>query len=301
LEYTDIVVSWSEIQTARACPLKHWLSYRQRQPSERGGRAADIGTVWHLLQQDWYRGRQAGRPIDELATGVPARHLTYAPTSEAEEHHLSTLLWMWDGFLLNGDPFADCSVLAVEQEFRVPLPRVPGQPAHVRFWLKSIIDLILQQGNRLLVVDHKSQAKHQSAETLSRDMDLEDQLGLYLYTCKTALRQPARSMSACWSYAVTTDTKKSPRPPEDRFWRAWSARTEAAIWRTALEATETALAAYARPLDVEPPRHPDKEACRWRCDWRDRCYVARDSNRSVRLLPPTREDQAPSGVHREGY
>lgn len=296
----DITVSWSEIKAWRTCPLQHWLDYRQRQP-RRSGPAADLGTTWHLLQQDWYRGRQEHVPTDELAVSVPAEHLTWTPRSEQEQDHLSTLLWMWDGFLQVGDPFHDCTVVGVEQEWVVPLPTVPGQPAKVRFWLKVVIDLVVSRGNRLLVVDHKSQAKHQRPDTLTRDMDLDDQLGLYLYAAQQEFERPAGQMAAVWSYAVTTDLKTAPRPADERFWLAWSARTDAAVARTAVEATESALAAYARPLDVEPPRHPDKEACRWRCGRREVCYYARDADRPVELQPPSRPDQAPFGVTRSHY
>ena len=36
-------------------------------------------------------------------------------------NQIAALLWMWDGFLQNGDPFADCRILGVEQEWIVPL------------------------------------------------------------------------------------------------------------------------------------------------------------------------------------
>lgn len=297
----DITVSWSELSAYRTCPMRHWLDYRQRQPRDRTQvNAATLGTRWHSMMQAWYQGRGEGRWPELLAVEVPAAFLTWTPSSDAEQDMLSTLLWMWDGFLLTGDPFADCQVLGVEQEWRTELPRIPGQPANVTFWLKTIVDLVAQRGPRLLVVDHKSQAKHMKPADMTRDMDVEDQLGLYLWTAGEQLNLPAHRMSACWSYACTTDLKKEPRPPEQRFWLAWSARRRAALAVTAREAAETALAAYARPLDVEPPRHTSKDHCRW-CDHRAPCYVGRDRDRPVELQTPTRADQAPKGIHREGY
>lgn len=297
---TEIVVSFSEIAAWRSCPLKHWLDYRQRQPGT-SGPAADTGTIWHLMMQDWYGGRMAGRSLDLLAIEIPARRLTWNPTSEAEQNMLGTLLWMWDGWLLNGDPFPTHTVLGVEHEWRTPLPRVPGQPENVSFTLKTIVDLVLRDMHgRLVLVDHKSQAKHEDAYSLSKDMDMDDQLGLYLYAARHR-KARARDMSACWSYACTTDLKKTPRPPEQRFWQVWSARTEQAIQATAVEAAESAMDAYARPLQIEPPRHTDKEACRWRCSHRSPCYFARDAGRPVALVEPTRADQAPDGVRRLNY
>lgn len=304
-EPIDITVSWSEISAWRKCPLKHWLSYRQRQPEPSSGPAAGLGTVWHLMQEDWYRGRMeailSGRSIVPLASSVPAQHLTFEPRSEAEIDQLSTLLWMWDGFLVNGDPFHDAFILGVEQQWVVPLPRVPGQPRRVRFWLKVKMDLVVRRGRRIIIVDHKSQAKWASPDTLSRDMEIDDQLGLYLYAARKELGVPARNLSACWNYAVTTDLKTHPRDPSQRFWQSWSARTEGALDRLAIEATETAMAAYHRPLQIEPPRHPDKEECRWRCGHRSNCYYARDADRPVQLVEPTRADQAPLGVPRSHY
>lgn len=282
--------------------MQHWLDYRQRQPRPQGGYSAGLGVVWHLMMQDWYRGRQGRVSQDDLAVSIPATHLTWTPRSEAEQDSLSTLLWMWDGFLQTGDAFRDGTVMGVEQEWVVPLPRVSGQPSHVSVNLKVVIDLLIRRGaDRWVVVDHKSQARHQEAGSLSRDMDMDDQLGLYLYAVRQRTGAPARHLSACWNYAVTTDTKTKPRPPEDRFWLAWSARTDMAIDRIAIDAAQSALDAYARPLDVEPPRHADKENCRWRCNRREPCYYARDANRPVELQEPTRADQAPDGIDRLYY
>lgn len=294
-----ITVSFSEITAFRSCPLKHWLSYRQRQPDV-SGPAADLGTEWHLLMQDWYTGRLEGRSPERLGVEIPARRLTWKPTSEAEQNMIATLLWMWDGWLLNGDPFQYHEILGVEAELRTPLPRVPGQPDDVQFELKTVVDLVARSGRRLSVVDHKSQARFEQANSLAKDMDMDDQLGLYLYAM-SARGVAARSMDAVWSYACTTDTKTKPRPPEERFWTVHSARTPQAIRATAIEAAETAMDAYARPLAIEPPRHTDKEACRWRCSHRSRCYFARDAGRSVELSEPTRADQAPLGVRRLYY
>jgi hypothetical protein len=202
---------------------------------------------------------------------------------------------MWDGFLINGDPFAADLVLESEQTTTVPLPRVPGQPDWLSLFLKVKIDLVVQRSSRLLVVDHKSQAKVTSPDTLSRDMDMDDQLGLYLYAMRLVSGKPASRLSACWSYAVTTDLKKEPRPPDARFWLSWSARTDHELDAIGREASQSALDAYRRPAYIEPPRHPDKEVCRWRCSHRDAGYHARSSGRAVELVEPYRPDQLPDG------
>jgi len=282
--------------------MRHWLGYRQRQEGKPSGPGAELGTEWHKMQQDWYQGRKDGRPRDELAVEIPGRHTNWLAGSERDVDLLGTLIWMWDGFLANGDPFLNCRVDTIEETRYVELPRIPGQPDWVTVMLKVKIDLLVVRPEarfeRLIAVDHKSQAKHQSPEALSRDMEMDDQLGLYLFAVRQLSGVRASRLSACWSYAVTTDLKKTPRPPEDRFWLAWSARTDAELDRIGAEATESTLDAYRRPLEVEPPRHPDKEVCRWRCDFRDPCYYARQANRPVRLGPSFKPDQAPAGIAR---
>lgn len=276
--------------------MKHWLSYRQRQPQKPGGRARDIGKIWHSMMQDWFSQIQE-RDFPDADT-IVTKYLNWQPASEEDSDVLSTLLWMWDGFLVNGDPFVAWTVYGVEKEYLTPLPPIPGQPKHVTIVLKSIIDLILRKQTRWAIVDHKSQGQKSDPDTLTRDMDMDDQLSMYLATIFIHEGVAAHKMSAIWNYAVTKDLKKTPRPPEDRFWLSYSARSEQELRRAMAEFSESVLDAYARPAVQEPPRHPDKENCRWRCDHRSICFYARQSDRPVQLEPPQRLDQVPLGLAR---
>lgn len=299
IEPMTIVVSWSELKSFRDCPMKHWLAYRMRQEGKPDSHASTVGKIWHSMQQDWYQGRIDQTPIPELQTTIAGTHLSWRAESEKEADILSTLLWMWDGFLEAGDPFADCTVLATEYKVEIPLPPAPGQPDHVSFVLKVIIDLIMQRGNKVIVVDHKSQAKAGNPDNMSRDMDVDDQLGLYLFAIRHLYELRAGQASCCWSYAITTELKKTPRTLDERYWLVWSARTDAELDAIGREASDTAMDAYRRPLALEPPRHPDKENCRWRCDHREPCFYARAANRPVYLTEPYKADQAPDGITRE--
>lgn len=293
-----LTVSWSEVQTWRQCPMKHYLSYRQRQPRTPDSRAQSVGKIWHAMQQSWYQGRKDGTPFEQVIAGIPADFLGWQPESETDTDILSTLMWMWDGFLINGDPFPDWEVVEIEREHLIPLPPIPGQPAHVDIVLKAIIDLVLRKQTRYRVVDHKSQNKVTDADTMSRDMDMDDQLSTYLAAIGMKYGVQAHKMSACWNYAVTTDLKRTPRLPADRYWQADSARTQLELACAMREFSESVLDAYARPLAIEPPRAPDKENCRWRCDHRSRCFYARAGDRSVELDDPVKADQVPDGLAR---
>lgn len=300
-EPLTIVASWSEISQWRVCPMKHWLGYRQRQPRRPDGKAQSMGKIWHSMMQAWFKARQGDpRSLDEVKTDIYAEFLGWHPDTEDGQMILGSLIWMWDGFLTLGDPFAEWDVVEIEAEHLLPLPRIPGQPEHVTIVLKAIIDLVLRKRrtNRWAVVDHKSTSKKFDPDTLSRDMDMDDQLTTYLACIALERGIPAHKIEAIWNYAVTTDLKKTPRPAEDRFWLSHSARTQANLDLGMREFSESVLDAYARPLDIEPPRHPDKENCRFMCDHRERCYYARSADRPVELDVPVKPDQVPLGLPR---
>lgn len=298
-----IVASWSEVQSWRICPMKHWMSYRRRQPSDRTkGRGRNIGTLWHGLMQGWFKARIDGGTItEEELDALYGEFIGWEAKSTEEHDIIQTLMWMWAGFIEAGDPFFDWDVIEAEQEHIVELPPVPGQPDHVTIFIKAIIDLVLKKGNRYAVVDHKSTSKKLAPDSLSRDMDMDDQLTSYLGTLWLEWDIPAHRMQATWNYAITKDLVKTPRPLEDRYWLARSARGTDELVRGMAEFSESVLDAYARPLAIEPPRHPDKEHCRWTCDWREPCFYARSANRPVELDEPVKADQVPLGLAPRRY
>jgi hypothetical protein len=279
--------------------MKHWLSYRQRQEGPPEGRARQVGKLWHSMMERWTIARMAdGDVSDEVRNEIYGDYLGWHPSSEEEQDILGTLIWMWDGFLQAGDPLATWTPVEVEQTHLIPLPRIPGQPEHVSIVLKAKIDSIFVKGKRWKVADDKTASKKLQPDSLTRDMDMDDQLTMYIAALHFEQGIDAHKIDATWRYAMTTDTKTKPRTLEDRYWLTHSARTNQEVKLGAREFCESVLDAYARPLDVEPPRSPDKENCRYMCDWRDRCFYARSADRPIELGPSHKPDQVPLGLPR---
>lgn len=283
-------VSYSEIKAFRDCQLKHWLSYRHRQTPERTGRAADLGTRWHKMQQRLFETIKAGGSVEDAVADMLAEDLNpNAAGSYDELEKMAQLRWMLDGWLqVYPELIKGHRVLSVEQELVFPLPEIHP---HVRFYLKVLADVVTAHNGYLWVWDHKSVAKRAGNE---KDMDFDDQSGLYL--AGYAQTSGMKVGGGIWSYAVTEQLKRKERTLDERFWQLWHRRTEPEMRRILLEAAQTALDAYRRPLAVEPVRSPNPDHCRWMCDHRAECFYARKDDRPVFLRAPFKPDQLPQGA-----
>src|SRR5690606_24497661 len=171
---TPRTVSFSELQTARQCPLKHQLSYVERWTKDPDLMSAlSKGTAWHMVLEEHYReikhhqdaAQQLGRDWREnLGTiGRLCRERVAALISDVIEPRgaeLADLIrWMYEGFLARWGLDEEWRILAVEHQATCRLPTPRGAPS--QFKLKMKIDLVVGQrtpsGQRqILVVDHKT-------------------------------------------------------------------------------------------------------------------------------------------------
>lgn len=289
-----IVVSYSELAAWRDCDLKHWLSYRQRQPDQSSFPGTKRGTEWHRIMEQWFNGRKARVSRDVLIDQIVADHFNLnACGSDEERDRQAACRWMFDGFLQQEKAlWRGHRILEVEQEAMFPLGYVmidTGERVHI--WLKTICDLLTVYDGLLWVVDHKSASKVSKQE---KDMAFDDQSGLYL--ASQGFLRHLKVGGGIWNYAISTQLKTRERTMDERFWQVMHRRSPKEPLRILAEALSDAVDMYSDPLDYEPTRSPHPERCRW-CSHRSECLYARKDDRPVRLVKPVRADWRPEGMN----
>lgn len=289
-----ITVSWSEINSRRACPHKHNLEYRQRWSKPKSlNSALGKGTLFHAVLEQYYLARKNNRSLDECYRAA-VNVLDMTPSeSEFDDEAIDIVRWMFEGYhdLYRGDML--WQVAAVEHRFKVKLPQIlPEQP---EIWLKGSIDLIVRdEKNRILVLDHKTSSMLPKDQTF----ELSDQFSLYLW----ALRQLGIVPFAAMHNAIKTKRNKGDIPGmieewealkaeggragvkpkmqtlNDRFARRFISRTPRELDTIAREAAATAVQAYMNPHLNE--RNPNEDYCRFMCSFREACLDGRKYGQS---------------------
>lgn len=244
-----IVVSWSEISTARQCPHKHQLAYKERWRIAPTSRALKVGLLWHEILEHSYLGdTEIEQIIDD----------------HDDPEHQDLVRWMWEGYQqrYSDDPWR---VVAVEEPFAVPLD------SGGRYILKGRVDLHVVWRDRSYIVDHKSGARLPT----DKELALDDQFGLYAWAMRE-LGRPVFGM--CWNAALTKRNKIKPQDLDDRFRRVYLHRTDSELDTLAAEALETVRYVYETGASW---RAPDTERCKWRCDYTDACILGRQNGPEV--------------------
>jgi hypothetical protein len=281
------IVSYSELDTFRQCPLKHHLAYGRRwtKPPKPGG-ALDKGSLWHGCMEDHYgvikkhqdatsksriaKSRHA-EVLDEAQKLVDSR-LYNMKTGEflSETHEL--IAWMYDGYVQYYGIDDDWRIVAIEHQIVLPLPDENGHDS--RYHIKMKLDLIIRErwSGHLRVVDHKS------GQNLPNYMDLEidDQFGLYTWGMNKIGKKVIGSVH---SAARTTRNKgdwPNPGPNtkaqslEQRMSRTLMNRDAKELDNLALDAYYAARAAYPDdPANAARYSSPDPRNCGWKCDFKE--------------------------------
>ena len=276
---SKIIVSYSELDTYRQCPLKHELAWKQRywkEPDEKRQR----GTNWHNVMQVHYqslRENQTSRSaqIREAKTAVAKARKAVEPlfydgeTGEQSEEQ-ALLEWMYNGYvgMWGNDP--EWWIEDIERTMIVPLPAVtPGMHGRLskRYFLKVKIDLIVRNPrSQRLVVDHKSSQYLKSA----LEFQIDDQFGLYVW----ALRQAGLPVFAAVHNNARTQRNQGdkngtkPQLLSERFKREITFRSETELWNLGLDAARAAQAIYG-PGHSQVYSSPDPDRCKWKCDFLD--------------------------------
>ena len=253
-----IVVSYSELDTYRQCPLKHHLAYkkRYRKPSE-AGKALARGTLWHQVLQAHYEAIRAHQP-----PYTAVKPLLSDPTTGERTPDQELIWWMYQGYRKFYRSDRQWEILAIEEPFEVTLSPATDTTPEIR--IKGKMDLLVRDSDgRVWVVDHKSGYELPSTQVL----DIDDQFGLYLAAMS---RLGIEAYGAIHSAARTRRLKgdedgSNPTELEKRFMRTPMHRLKVELENIWEDARRVAVAAYQ---SSDPPySSPNPTTCQWKCDF----------------------------------
>lgn len=281
-----IILSYSELDTYRQCPLKHQWSYveRWRRPTSPDGALAK-GSLFHLVMETHYlvlqkHDRKTEASIQAaLAESRAANQVhLYDQKTGAQSDTQALIEWMFEGYLAKWGADADWDIIEVEQFFQLPLLDPQGNPT--RYELKGKIDLVVRDRGtgHLWVIDHKSGANLPS----TMDLEIDDQFGLYSWAMKQlgtpvlgAIHNAARTTRNTADFPDYTG-KLQPQTLEQRHLRTFLNRSEQELHNIAIDAWAVAANAYPEPGQEKPLySSPDPRNCGWKCDFKEIHLMAR--------------------------
>lgn len=148
------LITISRARSYRACPRYHDLSYNQLVSPIDDAETAAFGTAGHAGLEAWLLAVQAGCDA-ETAIGDAQLHASVSGRRLGlDAFELERLAAVLDGYHLRwwGAPYM---VLAVEQQFRVPLFAPDGEPSALDQGGKMDAVVQDQRDGRVLVQEHK--------------------------------------------------------------------------------------------------------------------------------------------------
>lgn len=289
----QIIVSHSELDTFRQCPLKHFLGYKQRWTKDKGeGSALGKGSAWHEIMEAHHKVIQHHQDDTGWALD-PGRHekkvlakarLAVAPllfdAKTGTQSEVQVLMeWMYEGYVEKYGADREWKTLAVEVPFMVPLPWPNGKDSHYLY--KGKIDRIMKSRNDgdLWIEDHKSGG---NAPT-DFELQLDDQFGSYTWAVRKLGFEVVGSIH---SYCRTTRNLgdwpepppgKKPQTLDQRFKRYYLNRTDRELDALANDLFATVRNAYP-PKSQQLPLHssPDVRQCGWKCDFKEAHLMMRE-------------------------
>lgn len=281
----QIVVSYSELDTYRQCPLKHAWAYKHRwkRPTDEKSALAK-GSLWHLVLETHYgvlakHDRTTPESIEQaLAESREAVHPYLVDTKTGQQTEVQELIeWMFEGHVAKWGADPDWEIVGIEEFFQLPLLDPQGNKSP--YYIKGKIDLVVKdrQTGHLWVVDHKSGANLPS----QMDLEIDDQFGLYSWAMKQqgrpvlgAMHSAARTTRNVADYPGYTG-KSQPQSLDQRFLRTYLNRSETELESIAIDAW--AVAANAYPTSDALPLYsaPDPRQCGWKCDFKEVHLLAR--------------------------
>jgi hypothetical protein len=276
------IVSYSELDTAKQCPLKHQLSYVERWTKPQASMSALAkGTSWHKVLETHYntiRGWQHDGNLTSESLLALCREAVEQELEDTPDELADLIWWMYDGYVAKWGTDPQWKILAVEHNCQVRLLTPRGTRSG--FMLKMKIDLVVQEirTGHIKVVDHKSGKDLPKAKAF----ELDDQFGLYVW----GLRQLGkRVFSAEYDAARTLKLKEEIKTPgttplDERFQRIPLYRTDKELTTIARETYQMASTRYREQAQavrdgVDSPRHTDPDRCAWRCDYQEPCLAGR--------------------------
>jgi hypothetical protein len=292
------IISPSELDVMRQCPLRHSLLYGERwtkRPTDEKD-ARVFGTLWHSVLEGHYkaiRDQQVKahdtlgdwRRFDQKQAESDAADAAFAVLLGVKDQEVAkTLAWMYDGHIDMYGVDPQWQIVAVEHSGEVALPGPPGVDAGgLTFGLKFKMDLIVKEQGRFWIVDNKS-CKNLPNKL---ELDLDDQFGLYHWAGLQMGHKIFGTMhNAARKLQLKGDiTGENPSALENRFRRTPLDRGKDELDQIALEAWQEAVTRYrglaeinalkAQGLKIEAQRHPNPMTCGWKCDFTEPCIAGR--------------------------
>lgn len=287
---SKVIVSYSELDTFRQCPLKHYLGYKQRWTKEKAEDSAlGKGTLWHktqeahqdVLQRHQQNPTQQRGPAYEreiLREAKAAAAQVYLGEGGKQTPTQELIQWMYEGYVERYGLDREFSIVGTEIGFLVPLPWPDGRPSH--YYLKGKIDRLVRDGfGQLWIEDHKS------CGNLPNDfeMQIDDQFGLYWWAVqKLGWKVEGAILSAARTTRNQADFpdyegKSKPQSLDQRFQRYYLNRTDRELKALADDAFAVARNAYP-PKGQALPLYsaPDVRQCGWKCDFKEAHLMLRE-------------------------
>lgn len=288
-----IIVSYSELDTYRQCPLKHAILYGQRwtKPTKEGS-ALQKGSLYHAVMEELFRlikqyqdanngknpkegGAEEKMLIQAFWTAVAP--LLYDQQTGEQTEVQGLIEWMVQGWLEKFGLMPEWRIVGVEHQIITPLRDERGRRS--RYHLKAKIDLVarMRSTGGIWIIDHKSGAN------LPTDMDLEidDQFGLYTW----AAREVGRPVTGTIHAANRTQRNKSFMPLDTRMKLTYLNRHEQELTNLALDAYRVARAAHPpKGQKVLPYSSPDPRQCGWKCDLKEPHLLMRRGRKPAEVL-----------------
>lgn len=272
----DTIVTYSELDTFRQCPLKHRWAYELLMTKEQGvGSLLAKGTLWHLVMETYYYTLATSTATPEQAAEYAAQRHLLDDQGEFISADAELISWMLEGYISHYGDDPGWEVLAVELSGMHPLGLVHSStpPSGPQIWLQYKIDMLVKDvSGRIWIVDHKTA----SAFSQQTEIDLDDQFGLYT----SALRLAGIPVFGFIRSDARTQRNKGPMKLEDRFRRVPTHRTDIELRNIREDALATArLMRAERPANVSSP---DPRQCVWKCDFLQAHLMYRKTDRAKR-------------------
>jgi RecB family exonuclease len=304
VEEGDKVVTHSEIDAYRQCPLKWKLAYDERWTKQDriDDHPLSKGILWHDVMelhytgikhiQDGVWGQEQG--MDHIARGV-AGLLWNQETGEQSELQ-SLVWWMYQGYLEKYGYDPQWEILAVEVKFQARLRDPQGRAT--RYVLKGKLDLVIRdrKTRKIWIVDHKSGANLPD----EMELDLADQFGVYAWLLGEygidvigVIHSGARTTRNKGDLPENQDENGVPlkstmakQTLEQRMRRTLLNRGKGELQSVARDFWAVTVNAYPEYSDLEAlPLYssPDPRTCSWKCDFLDAHLMAR-KGRSIQAV-----------------
>jgi len=173
------VLSNSELRTWRLCARRHLYQYRQLRRSRKVHPALSFGTLWHLGMEHWW----AATGDERLSAGLAAMR----SSPDVDAFALATCEMLLIAYTaLYGDQ--TLRTIAVEQRFEVPLLNPATGAASRTYVIGGKFDGIAADGDRLLVVEHKTTGADIEEGSLywKKVQSLDSQISVYIAGAKAS-------------------------------------------------------------------------------------------------------------------